>query len=101
MSKLAIDVALLVDEAASNIVIALNKELLTGAEDEIVLGEKGGIPHITLAMGLMEEDELPETSKKLEKIARSYDPLVLTIKSVEVGPVRRDGRVISGLNVRK
>src|SRR3989344_1557314 len=101
MSKLAIDVALLVDEAASNIVIALNKELLTGAEDEIVLGEKGGIPHVALAMGLMEEDKVPEISQRLEKIAGSYAPLDLVVQGVEVGPVRRDGRVISGLNVRK
>ena len=66
MAKIAIDVVLLPSEAMTNKAIEANRRLL---DKRIVLDKEGCLPHISLAMGCIEEDEIGEIEGILCEIA--------------------------------
>lgn len=70
MSRIAVDVVLLPDEAMTNRTIEINAELVKKFGNEIVLNKESCLPHISLAMGCVEEADIPSVEKVLEAIAK-------------------------------
>ncbi len=70
MSRKAVDVVLLPDEAMTDRAIEINAELVERFGDEIVLNKESCLPHISLAMGCIEEADITPVEKVLEEIAK-------------------------------
>ena len=84
MAKIAVDVALLPSEEMADKAIAANKELLKQYAHKIVLDKENCLPHISLAMGCIDEIDIDETDTILRTIAKesSLGPLnVVGIKT--------------------
>ena len=74
MGKIAIDVVLLPSEEMMDHVIRANRDIIDNYGDtSIVLIKKHCIPHISLCMGVVEEDKLSEVNEILQGIAKSTD----------------------------
>jgi hypothetical protein len=72
--KIAVDVVLLPDEEVTSRAIKANTELIKKVGRKIVLNRKDCLPHISLAMGCIEREDIEATSKILERIAKEYAP---------------------------
>jgi len=69
MSRIAIDVVLLPDAAMTERAIALNKTLVGDETSEIVLGRETRLPHISLAMGCIDEADIDAIGSLLQGLA--------------------------------
>ena len=74
MSRIAVDVVLLPDETMTNRAIEINAELVKKFGDKIVLNKANCLPHISLAMGCVEEADITSIGKVLEAIAKETPP---------------------------
>ena len=101
MSKLAVDVVLLPPEEIVELAIGLNKTFVKEAEDEFTLNKKDFLPHITLAMGLMEEARKDAILERLSRVAQEVQPLHLALTGARAGSPRLDARKMSGLEIEK
>ena len=70
MGRIAVDVVLLPDEAMMARAIELNAELVKKFGNKIELNKENCLPHISLAMGCVEEADIPSVEKVLEAIAK-------------------------------
>ncbi|PIN75921.1 hypothetical protein COV18_01940 [Candidatus Woesearchaeota archaeon CG10_big_fil_rev_8_21_14_0_10_37_12] len=100
MSQIAIDVALIPPDDITQLAIKINKTFSDTVAENYVLDVKTCIPHITLAMGLITEEQVSEVSKKLEVLAKKFSALVLKITHIKTS-ARPDGKVISGLEIER
>ena len=98
--KKAIDIVLLPPEDIMDFAIRLNKPWVKGIDDEIELNKKNCLPHITLAMGLMDDSRMEEVKTIMADVAGFFSPLDLEIISVEI-TTRSDGRKMSGLQIKR
>ena len=69
MVEIAVDVVLLPDEEMADKAIAANKELLKQYAHKIVLDKENCLPHISLAMGCIDESNIDEIDKILKTAA--------------------------------
>ncbi len=99
MAKLAIDVVLLPSEEMMDKAIEINKELLKDNVNEIVLSKETCLPHISLCMGVIEEEKLPEIKKVIEETAKEFSTFNLTAENTDVS-VTPKGEKISVLIIR-
>jgi 2'-5' RNA ligase len=74
MSRKAIDIVLLPDETMTDKAIEINTELVKKFGAEIVLNKENCLPHISLAMGCIEEKDIASVEKILEAIAGEIPP---------------------------
>ena len=72
MTKIAINIVLLPEEKMTNKIIEINKELLKFNENKIILGKIVNQPHISLCMGGVNEFELPQIIKCIDKISNNF-----------------------------
>jgi 2'-5' RNA ligase len=70
MAEIAVDVVLLPAEEMADKAIAANKELLKQCADKIVLDKESCLPHISLAMGCIDEINIDEIDKILKTAAK-------------------------------
>jgi 2'-5' RNA ligase len=70
MTEIAVDVVLLPSEEMADKAIAANKELLKQYTDKIVLDKENCLPHISLAMGCIDESDIDEIYKILKRAAK-------------------------------
>ncbi len=70
MSRIAVDVVLLPDEAMTDKAIEINAELVKKFGNKIVLNKENCLPHISLAMGCIEESDIASVGRVLEEIAK-------------------------------
>jgi len=77
MTKIAIDVILLPSEKMMNKVIEINRELIKKNEDKIILHKEKCLPHISLCMGCIYEDKIPEVKNVLDQISTEFAPFSL------------------------
>ncbi|MHC4642320.1 MAG: 2'-5' RNA ligase family protein [Planctomycetota bacterium] len=70
MDRIAVDVVLLPDEAMTYKAVEINAELVKKFGDKIVLNKENCLPHISLAMGCLEETDIASVEKVLEEIAQ-------------------------------
>jgi len=70
MAEIAVDAVLLPSEEMADKAIEANKELLKQCPDKIVLDKEGCLPHISLAMGCIDEKDIADIDKALQAIAK-------------------------------
>lgn len=80
MSRIAVDVVLLPEEAMAERAIWINTQLVAGHGSGIVLDAQTCLPHVTLAMGCIERDAVETVGASVEAAAGEHplDRLVVT-----------------------
>jgi 2'-5' RNA ligase len=79
MTKIAVDIAILPPEEIMEMAIALNREM---GDESLVLDKESCLPHITLCMGVLREEELPKVREAVAGVAREFDPIRLRIEAL-------------------
>ncbi len=69
-TRIATDVALFPDRGMTRWVVEINRELVRQFSSEIVLSEETCLPHISLAMGCMDERDVDSIRKLLQRLAK-------------------------------
>ncbi len=69
MARIAVDVVVLPEADVSERAIRANAALATAGQGEIVLGEGGGLPHVSLCMGCLDERDLTAVEVVVRAIA--------------------------------
>jgi len=100
MSRLAVDVVLLPDEAMTNKAIEVNAELVKQFGSEIVLDKENCLPHISLAMGCVDERDVVAIEKILTVIAERCATGQLHIVGIHTSTNSR-GETVSVFEVEK
>jgi hypothetical protein len=77
MAKIAVDIALLLPEAINKICIDINQK--EHAEAFSDLSKSNNHPHITLAMGVIDEKDIGKINSKLNEIIKQFSKLNLRI----------------------
>jgi len=72
MARIAVDVVLLPSDEMSGYAIEVNKELLRTFDNKIILDKENCLPHISLAMGCIDEKDIPDIEEILQDIAKRY-----------------------------
>jgi 2'-5' RNA ligase len=85
MAEIAVDVVLLPSEEMADKAIAANKELLKQCADKIVLDKESCLPHISLAMGCIDERDIADIEKVLQTIAKQYSLGQLNVIGIHTG----------------
>jgi len=98
MGQIAVDVVLLPDEAMTNRAIEINRRLIASNRPEIVLNRKDCLPHISLAMGCIDEADVTAIQKRLESLARKTSVRELRVVDV-IASVNSRGETISLFDV--
>jgi 2'-5' RNA ligase len=99
MARRAIDIVLLPSPAMTNKAISVNMELVRRYGDKIVLNRENCFPHISLCMGVLEEENIPAVSKILATIAGDFSPLHLTATGLPAHPDVK-GDMISDFEIK-
>jgi hypothetical protein len=100
MGKKAVDVVLLPEESAAKGVIEANIKLVERYGRKIVLDEGRCLPHISLAMGCVEEDDIGRAKGMLEDIVKE-NPLGELLTAGVAVSVNRAGEKVSSIVVAK
>ena len=100
MAKIAVDVALLPSEGVTNQAIEANKGLLKQYADRIILDKENCLPHISLAMGCIDEQDIPDIEKILQTIVEKYHPGQLSVLGINTG-TNSLGEKVSAFEVKK
>ena len=100
MAKIAVDVVLLPSEEVANRAIEANKGLLKQYADRIILDKENCLPHISLAMGCINEEDIANIEKILLTIAEKYNPGQLNIICINTG-TNSLGEKVSAFEVKK
>ena len=99
-NKIAIDVVLIPPDDIIQFAVDINKTFPETSAENYVLDAKTCIPHITLLMGLITREQVPEVSHKLNALVERFSALNLTITHAK-SLARLDGKVLSGLEIEK
>ena len=100
MAKIAVDIALLPSEGMTSQAIKANKELSRQCPDRIILDKENCLPHISLAMGCIGEQDIPEIETILRTIAKKYHPGQLIVLGINIG-TNSLGEKVSSFEVKK
>jgi len=100
MAEIAVDVVLLPTEEMVEKAIAANKELLKQYADKIVLDKESCLPHISLAMGCIDESNIDEIDKILKTSAKETSLGQLTAVGIHIETNKADEKV-SVLEIEK
>lgn len=68
MAKIAVDIVLLPSDEMMDEAIKVNRKLL----EKIILSKEDCLPHISLAMGVINKKDIPSINKDLQEIARQF-----------------------------
>ena len=100
MSRIAVDIVLLPGETMTDRAIEINAELEKKFGAEIVLNKANCLPHISLAMGCIEEKDIASVEKILEAIARETPPGNLKVVGIRTSGNSK-GEAVSVFEVEK
>lgn len=100
MSKIAIDVVLLPDEEMANKAIEVSKKQSEKYNDKILLNQENCLPHISLAMGVINENDIKKISQILDEIASQFTCFKLNVDSYR-SPTIPSGDIVSEFSVEK
>jgi len=99
MGKIAIDVVLLPSDLMMDQAIRINRALITEGDRLIILDKEKCLPHISLCMGCMEADQIPEVGKVLDEIAASLSPFHL--QAIRLAAEKTpSGKIVSVLQIK-
>ncbi|HUV63905.1 MAG TPA: hypothetical protein VMW24_08405, partial [Sedimentisphaerales bacterium] len=93
MARIAADIVLLPSEEMMDKAIEANQELLKQCSDNIRLNKKDCLPHISLAMGCIEEIDVVNIEKALRKIAKNHNPGPLSVAGMRIETDASDRKV--------
>jgi len=99
-NKIAIDIVLLPDEPMTNRAVEVSERQSQKFNDKIVLHKEKCLPHISLAMGAIEENDLPEVNRILQEIASQFSLFKLTADSYRGNKIP-SGETVSEFTVEK
>ncbi len=85
MTKIAVDAVLLPSKAMMDKAIEANRELPEESANKIVLNKENCLPHISLAMGCIDEKDICEIEKILQTIAKQCHLPQLKVVAMHVG----------------
>jgi len=85
MAKIAVDIVLLPSNEMTDAAIEANRELLKLQPDRIVLDKQNCLPHISLAMGCIDEADIADIEQILRRIAGQLTPGELSFIGIHVG----------------
>ncbi|MBN2180531.1 MAG: hypothetical protein JW715_01360 [Sedimentisphaerales bacterium] len=100
MAQIAVDVVLLPSNEMMNTAIEANRKLLKQYPDKIILDKKNCLPHISLAMGCIEEKFIADIELLLRNIIEKHSFEPLRIISVQTN-VNTSGEKVSVLQIEK
>ena len=100
MAKIAVDVVLLPAEEITDKVIDASRQLPDTFSSRIILNKHDCLPHISLAMGCIEERDIVQIEKILQDVAKEHFPSKLKIIGVYIG-TDAGGRKLSLYHVEK
>jgi len=100
MGRRAVDIVLLPTEAMMDRAIEVNAELVKKFGKKIVLNKENCLPHISLAMGCVDEKDIADVEKVLKRIAEQYPMGDLSVVGVRVG-TNLAGEKVSVFEVEK
>jgi len=100
MSRIAVDVVLLPDEAMTDRVVEINAELVKKFGSKIVLNKENCLPHISLAMGCVEERDIVSVEKVLGEITKEAPVGNLKVVGIRTSGNSK-GETVSVLEVEK
>jgi 2'-5' RNA ligase len=100
VAKRAVDVVLLPSEEMMDRVIEANRQLLKRCADKIVLDKANCLPHISLAMGCIEETDTAHVEKILRTLSETCPLGPLTALGIRV-EADSTGQEISVLEIKK
>jgi len=100
MAEIAVDVVLLPSEEMADKAIAANKELLKQCADKIVLDKENCLPHISLAMGCIDERDIADIEKVLQVIAKQSSLGQLSVIGIHT-ETNSAGEQVSVLQIEK
>jgi len=72
MTKIAINIVLLPSKKMMDTIIEINKELLKTNRNKIILGTKMNLPHISLCMGGIDENEISKIINVINEISKNF-----------------------------
>lgn len=93
MGSKAVDVVLLPSEAMMDMAIEANAELVGKFGEKIVLNKEDCLPHISLAMGCIDEGDIASIEKVLETIAEESSLGGLTVTGIRTTTNSKDEKV--------
>ena len=82
-SRIAVDVVLLPDDAMTDRVIEINREIVREGSNEIVLNRSDRLPHLSLAMGCIDSRDVAAIRDVLEQLANESPVKRLTATGIE------------------
>ena len=100
IGKKAVDVVLLPNEAMTDKAIEANAELVAKFGSEIALNKENCLPHISLAMGCVDEKDIDSVGEILRMIAEKHSPGELTVRGIRT-TVNSRGEAVSVFEVDK
>ncbi|UCE99679.1 MAG: hypothetical protein JSV82_01025 [Planctomycetota bacterium] len=87
MARKAVDVVLLPEKAMANKAIEVNAKLVENFGSEIVLNTENCLPHISLAVGCVDDKDIPAIHKILHSIAKENSLGTLIVSGVQIASV--------------
>jgi len=100
MSKRAVDIVLLPDQATAQAAIDANAKLIAEFGQEIVLNKKNCLPHISLALGCLDETDIHRIELLLRPIVEDFPPGLLKTAGVAIS-ANAKGRSVSVLVIAR
>jgi 2'-5' RNA ligase len=100
MSRIAVDVVLLPNETMTDRAIEINAELVKKFGREIVLNKENCLPHISLAMGCIEEADIDSVKRVLEEIGKETSLQDLKVVGIRASGNSK-GQTVSVFEVEK
>ena len=79
MAKIAVDVVLLPSQEMMDIAIEANRKLLEQRAGGIILDRENCLPHVSLAMGCIDERDIANIKRILQATAENHSPGPLTV----------------------
>jgi len=100
MGQIAVDVVLLPEEAMTDRAIEINRRLIPDGGSKLVLDRRDRLPHLSLAMGVLDEDQVKAVQERLDRLARETAVRELEIVRL-LGSTNSRGETTSLLEVEK
>lgn len=101
MAKIAVDIALLLPKEINDICVDINQKKDSDAYSN--LSKKNNYPHITLAMGVIDEKDLPKIKERLKIISEKFRRLDLEIVELhpEITPEKKVSQIFNIKRTKK
>lgn len=98
MNRIAVDVVLLPDKDMAERAIALNRSLVAAYDSDIVLDPVNCLPHVSLAMGCIQPDDIQAIASALEQTIRKDPVKQLYVKRINAQG-HHGGSVVSSIEL--